>query len=112
LRGEVAQPGTYSRRTIAAVKLLSKEDAERFTRFCGFLWHIDTIPPTNNTSPFPLLNQGGLGAHFVHPEEIKMLDSMGFVRYGGRIYSMGLPRDQEYRLRYFDHSFRGPDLNV
>jgi hypothetical protein len=38
LAGEVTQPGTYSYRTLSAVKMLSPRVANLFTRFCTFLW--------------------------------------------------------------------------
>lgn len=39
LAGEVAEPGSFSKRTIAFVKTLSVSDAHLFTRFCNFLWY-------------------------------------------------------------------------
>jgi len=38
LAGEVVQPGRFSRRTLQAVRLLTKEEAENFSRLCGYLW--------------------------------------------------------------------------
>jgi uncharacterized repeat protein (TIGR03899 family) len=38
LAGEFSSPGKYSLRTLNFVKLLSKKDAELFSRFCSFLW--------------------------------------------------------------------------
>jgi uncharacterized repeat protein (TIGR03899 family) len=38
LAGEVAQPGSYSLRTLQTVKLLRKEDAELFTKLCSYTW--------------------------------------------------------------------------
>lgn len=42
LAGEFSSPGTYSLRTLNFVKLLSKKDAEVFSRFCSFLWFTGT----------------------------------------------------------------------
>ncbi|HXB55595.1 MAG TPA: DUF2806 domain-containing protein [Vicinamibacteria bacterium] len=41
LAGEVSQPGTFSRRTLAAVGLLSQGDADLFTEFCSYVWTIN-----------------------------------------------------------------------
>jgi hypothetical protein len=38
LAGEVARPGTFSLRTLAAVKLMNLTDADLFTRFCSMVW--------------------------------------------------------------------------
>lgn len=38
LAGEVTQPGTYSRRTLNLVRLMSKDDAVLFTTFCGYVF--------------------------------------------------------------------------
>ncbi|WP_246173839.1 DUF2806 domain-containing protein [Limnoglobus roseus] len=38
LAGEVAQPGSFSLRTLNVVKALSKADADRFVRLCSTIW--------------------------------------------------------------------------
>jgi hypothetical protein len=38
LAGEVARPGTFSPRTLHAVRLLRKDDADLFTRVCRYVW--------------------------------------------------------------------------
>jgi hypothetical protein len=38
LAGEVSAPGTFSLRTLGIVKMLTKEDAGLFTRFCTYVW--------------------------------------------------------------------------
>jgi hypothetical protein len=40
LAGEVDKPGSFSRRTLHAVKLLSVDEANLFTRVCGCVWKI------------------------------------------------------------------------
>lgn len=41
LAGEVSQPGRVSRKTLAIVKTLGKEDAHLFTKVCSYAW---TVP--------------------------------------------------------------------
>ena len=43
LSGEVAKPGTYSRRALSFIRTLSQHEAEIFTKFCSLLWHFPTI---------------------------------------------------------------------
>jgi hypothetical protein len=73
LAGEFAQPGTYSRRTLNLVKLMSKDDAVMFTAFCGyvfrgeeFLFHVrtkqsDELLKSNGISYRNLLNLQNVG---------------------------------------------------
>ena len=39
LAGEVAQPGSFSHRTLNVVKLLSRKEAQDFTTLCSFIWN-------------------------------------------------------------------------
>jgi hypothetical protein len=81
LAGEVAQPGLYSLRTLHIVKLLRKEDAELFTKFCSFVWqdkdkpdyysHLYTVDTLN------LLHRKELVAG-----SITHLESMGLISLG------------------------------
>jgi hypothetical protein len=102
LAGEVAAGGSFSRRALAAVRLLSKEEANTFTRFCSFVWWID-----------------GLACSVQDPNAEAMLDTAR-VSYGSRevLRSIGLvtsavtefynlKRDREYTLEYFDTEIRG-----
>ena len=38
LAGEIAQPGSYSIRTLSAVKLLDRMEADIFTKLCSYVW--------------------------------------------------------------------------
>jgi len=38
LAGEVTKPGSFSLRTLALVRVMSKDDADLFTRFCSMVW--------------------------------------------------------------------------
>lgn len=73
LAGEIAQPGTYSRRTLNLVRLMSKDDAVLFTLFCSyifqgeeFLFHVrvkqsDELLKTKGFSYKDLLNLQNVG---------------------------------------------------
>jgi hypothetical protein len=43
LAGEVAAPKSYSPRTLHTVKLLRKDDAQAFARFCGYVWEVGDL---------------------------------------------------------------------
>ena len=44
LAGEVTSPGSFSRRTLHAVKMMTKEDANLFTKLAGFVWRAPEQP--------------------------------------------------------------------
>ena len=43
LAGEVTEPGTYSRRTLYFVRLLSPFDAAIFQNICNYIWHTSEL---------------------------------------------------------------------
>jgi Protein of unknown function (DUF2806) len=47
LAGEVARPGSFSMRTLHAVKMLRKEDARLFTSVCRFRWITEEAEPVS-----------------------------------------------------------------
>jgi hypothetical protein len=59
LSGEVAQPGSYSYRTLSVVKMLTADVANLFTRFCSFLWR-------DNNGLMPIL--AGPGSRFAEEQ--------------------------------------------
>lgn len=106
LAGEVKVSGSFSRRTLAAVRVMSREDADRLTRFCSFVWWI------------------GGAAFAVHDPNSEDLFRQAAVVYGtlmalrvtGLIAAEGLgpagvthrlERGREYTLDYFDSSIKG-----
>ncbi|MGB7925568.1 MAG: DUF2806 domain-containing protein [Pyrinomonadaceae bacterium] len=41
LAGEVTRPGSYSLRTLNLIKMMKREDAALFTKFCNYIWGDD-----------------------------------------------------------------------
>lgn len=78
LAGEVAQPGSFSLRTLRIVKDLQKEDADLFTRFCTFVWQ------TPNAGLMPVIPNienetiKKLGFYF---SQLLHLDSLGLIEF-------------------------------
>lgn len=81
LAGEVTNPGSFSLRTLAFVKTLSKLDADLFTRFCSMIWMTGSSP----TGLRPItLNMEKLesvpGIEFQF-DEYARLDTLGLIRF-------------------------------
>lgn len=78
LAGEVTKPGSYSLRTLAAVRVLSKEDADLFTRFCSTVWQTSSgltaiVPDFKNHATFP--------ASILSFAELVKLDALGMISF-------------------------------
>lgn len=78
LAGEVTKPGSYSLRTLAAVRVLSKEDADLFTRFCTTVWQTPSgltpiIPAFEKLEMFPAVNLSFI--------DLLKLDTLGVIRF-------------------------------
>ena len=81
LAGEVAEPGSFSPRTLTILKLMRREDAELFERVCSYVWDRggDLIPVLlTSREPFvsedtPCLEFGEL----IHLESMGILSSIG-----------------------------------
>jgi hypothetical protein len=77
LAGEVAEPGTYSLRTLAFLKMLRKKDAELITRFCSMVWLVDGYPvpivPHRDQWPEEFLT-------LFPSQALEHLDHIGFIK--------------------------------
>jgi uncharacterized repeat protein (TIGR03899 family) len=81
LAGEVAQPGSYSLRTLHIVKLLRKEDAELFTKLCSFIWS-----SLKNTKFHACVHTEDIRALLkdkgINYSSLLHLESLGFINVG------------------------------
>ncbi len=80
LAGEVAKPGSFSRRSLALIKVMSKADADLFTRFCSTVWQT----PNDLLSVLSLWSS--LEAEIIDYFNLKFvdlahLDALGVIRY-------------------------------
>ena len=100
LAGEVAEPGSFSRRTLAAVRVMSKVDAGRFTRFCSFLWWINgsgvCVQEPNSEDLFTRADV--TYGHQLLLRVTGLITDEG-VGVGSRVYQF--ETDKEYTLDYF-----------
>lgn len=82
LAGEVAQPGSFSLRTLEIVKSMREEEAKSFTKLGSFVWTL------NATTPFVFLPPGVWNRddliETIKDDELIELDSIGLLRYQPR----------------------------
>lgn len=79
LAGEVAKPGSFSRRSLALIKVMSKADADLFTRFCSTVWQT----PNDLISVLSLSDYNSDILTFFNLKFADMthLDALGVIRY-------------------------------
>jgi uncharacterized repeat protein (TIGR03899 family) len=100
LAGEIAQPGTYSRRTLNLVRLMSKDDAGLFTLFCSHVFHGDEFfLHIRGTQSNALLRTKGLSY-----KSLLNLQNVGLIESGE--VELSVTRQNEINLSYFDEKFR------
>lgn len=78
LAGEVENPGTFSRRTLNFLQVLSSEDAQTITKAFNYVWFIDNkmfIPNSSKINSF--FEENGLTQ-----SELTYLDSIGLIIIG------------------------------
>jgi uncharacterized repeat protein (TIGR03899 family) len=80
LAGEIADPGSFSPRTLALVKVLRKADAHLFTKYCTFVWRQGGRAPVRFVT---ILNAGveNLRAETLTQMELFHLHSLGLIQY-------------------------------
>jgi hypothetical protein len=77
LAGEVTKPGSFSLRTLAFVRTMSKAEAELFTRFCSTVWQNGSGEPHSLTyDPHVLGHIGGLQLTY---KDLGILNSIGLI---------------------------------
>lgn len=76
LAGEANSPGTYSKRTVNFLSDLDKNDADLFTRLCGFVWLIEDLVPLIYDQDEKIYNQHGIAF-----EALSHLDSIGLIQF-------------------------------
>jgi hypothetical protein len=99
LAGEANNPGSYSRRTVAILASLTKEEAELFTSFGSLLWRA-------TTDAYYLL-EGDTVNQFLHPftSAESHLQNIGLVGATGYV-SCSLSSLPQREFVYFDERYR------
>lgn len=100
LAGEANAPGSYSKRTIEVVSLMSNKDANLFISLCRFSWKIGNFCPLIFNTKDNIYNDEGIKFNtLTHLENIGLLtfnSITGFQR-------IGLPN--KIKISYFDKKF-------
>jgi len=108
LAGEVTKPGSFSLRTLACVKVLSKPDADLFTRFCSALWKTE-----NGSVPLLYSPDNWLGVEF---EDFMRLDSLNLISFspGTTGYELQFNAIPALHWQYFgrQHILSHPDTRT
>ena len=76
LAGEATVPGAFSKRTVDFVASLDKKDADLFTTFCQFVWHLG--------EPMPLiydLDSDVYASKGITFTSMKHLDALGLISF-------------------------------
>lgn len=76
LAGEANTPGTYSKRTVNFVSELDKNDAELFTKLCGFCWMVEVFTPLIFDEKAEIYKKHGIDF-----EILNHLDSIGLINF-------------------------------
>ncbi|WP_448724273.1 DUF2806 domain-containing protein [Pseudomonas farris] len=87
LAGEVARPGSFKPRTLQAVKSLTPEEANLFTRLCSFSFLMDDgsrVLPVFSTGFYEFVRVNGFTTdNETHLKDIGLLNN-GFIWYGAQ----------------------------
>ncbi len=76
LAGEANIPDTYSKRTVNFISELDKNDAELFTKLCGFCWTVENFTPLIFDESAEIYKR-----HGINFETLNHLDSIGFINF-------------------------------
>ena len=113
LASEANAPGSYSNRTVNFLSDLDKDEADLFTRLCGFVWVIEgQLVPLIFGSEAKIYNR-----HEIDFISLSHLDSIGLIQFGqmmglsmklpkrapvayyyGRTFTLNMPRDGDNDL--------------
>lgn len=84
LAGELERPGMFSRRSMAILSDMEKEQVEAFRRLCTFLFEIATISSTYSVLALTLDDDGSAyNGGRISWSEVSELSALGLVEVGG-----------------------------
>lgn len=108
LAGETAQPGSFSRKTLSIVEVMTKSDAELFTQLCTALWNFGGEDDTWIFNPGCPADAASAGLDF---EALLHLENLGLIDFdskSGFMMEVMAFDDQEGMVvpcRYFGHLY-------
>ena len=98
LAGEANAPGSYSKRTVNFVSELSKEEAQLFTKLCGFC----VLLAPDRDEPFVLSYRDSVYTTQIEYKDLMHLDNIGLIDFSPSGFSMRDVTPKEFRLYYFE----------
>lgn len=103
LAGEVAQPGSFSRRTLGAVRVLSRDEARLFGALCRLVWKIggNLYFPLVFNEDDPVYHQLNMGLQVQLRLQSAGLTTINALTGWAVTHSDDVPM----RVRYFDRAF-------
>jgi uncharacterized repeat protein (TIGR03899 family) len=99
LAGEVATPGSFSRRTLQTVKTMDQRDADLFSRFASLAWQIDR----QFVHLFTADSRDLLTEKNITKPDLMHLRSIGLLERV-EVMSLPLPPRGESTWRYYGHT--------
>lgn len=102
LAGEISKPGSFSRRTLESVKMLSANEARLFVKCCPFVWSGEL----EEDKIIPIIILDGLRTPPIQAEltftDCQVLQSAGLVTVGNFFLE---PPNSSYQIQYFDNRY-------
>jgi hypothetical protein len=96
LAGEANGPGTFSKRTVNFLSDLDKNDAELFTKLCGFGWVIGNVVPLIFDVSAETYNSQGINFN-----SLSHLESIGLIQFDPLAGFQRLHLPKRFRLYYY-----------
>lgn len=96
LATEANTPGTLSKRTVNLLSDFDKNDAELFTKLCGFGWIIGDIVPLVFDYQADIYNKHGINFN-----TLSHLEVIGFIQLGGSIGFRQLDLPKRVAMYYY-----------
>ena len=97
LASEVNAPGTYSKRTVNFISELDKNEAELFTRLCGFGWLIESFVLLVFDTKAEIYQK-----HGINFEALIHLESIGLIQFDGIDGFAWTDLPKRVELHYYD----------
>lgn len=98
LADEVTAPNSYSPRTLHTVKLLRKEDAHLFTRFCDYVWEVGDLAGYiwSGTTDALLASRGLSLKQWIHLQTIGLVETFGSLEVHEDVPLVGSYHGRKY----------------
>ena len=101
LAGEANVPGTYSKRTVNFVSELDKNEADLFTKLCGFGWMIHNVAPLIFDVQADIYNRHGINFN-----TLSHLETIGLIQFNNVADFQRLKLPRSITVYYYSKPLR------